>query len=267
LRELPASRARRGTKGTFLGKWRASPTDTEGVTRGGSRRARRPSGEVQDRIEHELKTALTVARGYLRMLADGRAGELAAAQQELLTEARRQVERFAALLDELRALRSAPARPRAHKPARLQRVIESAAAAVRPAFEERSIALELALDADVPPAPLDVENVERLAINLLLNAAKFSPRGSKVHVSLDLLEASDGPRALLSVADQGPGVAAHEIEAIFDPYFRGSASADAPGVGLGLAICREIAAAHGGSIEAVPSAEGGLFRVTFGLEQ
>jgi signal transduction histidine kinase len=157
--------------------------------------------------------------------------------------------------------------PRAHKPGRLQAAIESAAAAVRPAFEERGIALLVTLDPEIPPTPLDAERIEQLALNLLLNAVKFAPAGSQVRVALDLVESGAGPRALLSVADQGPGVAAHEVESIFAPYVRGAASTSAPGTGLGLAICREIAEAHGGSIEAVPSASGGLFRVTLGLGQ
>lgn len=223
--------------------------------------------EAQERIEHEIKTALTVVRGYLCMLADGRGGALDAGQQELLGQARRQVERFGVLLDELRAARAQQPPRRARKPGRLQAAIESAAAAARPAFEERSIALEVALDPEIPAAAFDAEGIEQLAMNLLLNAAKFAPPGSKVRVALDLVEGSEGPRALLSVADQGPGVAAHEAESIFDPYVRGSAASGAAGAGLGLAICRQIAEAHGGSIEAVPSPEGGLFRVTLGLAQ
>jgi signal transduction histidine kinase len=237
------------------------------VTRSVATRERNAVDAAQDRIEHELKTALTVARGYLRMLADGRGGALDAGQRELLEQARRQVERFGALLEELRAARAQPLPPRAHKPGRLQALIESAAAAVRPAFEERRIALVLVLDPEIPPTALDAERIEQLALNLLLNAAKFAPPGSEVRVALDLVEDREGPRALLSVADQGPGVAAHEVESIFDPYVRGAASAAASGTGLGLAICREIAEAHGGSIEAVPSASGGLFRVTLGLGQ
>ena len=245
-----------------MGKWRAFRTDTVCVTRGVPTRS--PADQAQDRIEHELKTALTVARGYLRMLAGG---DLDAGSRELLEQARRQVERFDALLDELRAVRAQPLPPRAHKPGRLQAAIESAAAAVRPAFEERGLALVLALDPEIPPTGLDAERIEQLALNLLLNAAKFAPAGSQVRVTLDLVEGRDGPRALLSVADQGPGVAAHEVASIFDPYVRGAGAAAAPGTGLGLAICREIAEAHGGSIEAVPSASGGLFRVMLGIGQ
>jgi signal transduction histidine kinase len=251
----------------FLCKWSASQTDTVCVTRQVSTRERSPAEAAQDRVEHELKTALTVARGYLRMLADGRGGSLDRGQQELLDQARRQVERIGALLEELRAARAQPLPPRVHKPGRLQAAIESAAAAVRPTFEERRIALVLALDPEVPPAALDAERIEQLALNLLLNAAKFAPPGSEVRVALDLVEGREGLRALLSVADQGPGVAAHEVESIFAPYVRGAAAEAAPGSGLGLAICREIAEAHGGSIEAVPSASGGLFRVTLGLGQ
>ncbi len=230
-------------------------------------RERSPAQTAQDRIEHELKTALTVVRGYLRMLSDGRGGSLDVAQQQLLEQARRQVERFGSLLEELRTVRAQSLPPRAHKLGLLQSAIESAAAAVRPAFEERGIAIALVLDPEIPPTALDAERIEQLAMNLLLNAAKFAPPGSEVRVALDLVESREGPRALLSVADQGPGVAAHEVESIFDPYVRGAAAAAAPGTGLGLAICREIAEAHGGSIEAVPSPSGGLFRVTLGLGQ
>ena len=87
---------------------------------------------------------------------------------------------------------------------------------------------------------------EQVLLNLLDNALKFSPAGSPLEIACRVTDT----RATLTVSDQGPGIAPGEEERIFDKLFRGRGHASTPGAGLGLAICRSIIQAHGGTIHA-----------------
>ena len=94
-------------------------------------------------------------------------------------------------------------------------------------------------------------------MNLLENAAKYTPEGTPVEVAAD--SSADG--ITLEVRDRGPGFAPHEEHRIFEKFYRGRSDA-ARGAGLGLAICRAIIEAHRGTIEAFNRAGGGaVFRI------
>ena len=100
------------------------------------------------------------------------------------------------------------------------------------------------------------EDAVRLALrNLVDNALKYSPRGSTVRLGL---QAADG-RAMVTVSDDGPGIPADEQSAIFTKFVRGSAAKHGrvPGTGVGLAMVRQVALAHGGSVELASAADAG----------
>jgi two-component system sensor histidine kinase KdpD len=113
--------------------------------------------------------------------------------------------------------------------------------------------VRVALPEDLPLVALDGVLVEQLLLNLLDNALKYSPPGSPV----DIKAWAAGKSLTLSVSDQGPGIRAGEEERIFEKLARGQAASNRPGAGLGLAICKGIATAHGGSIQAVNHPQGG----------
>ena len=92
--------------------------------------------------------------------------------------------------------------------------------------------------------------------NLLDNAIKFSPEGGTVSVSAR----EEERRVLVSVGDQGPGVAEESVSHIFDKFYQGDTSHRAEGNGLGLALVREIAQVHGGSVS-VENRDGAVFTV------
>ncbi len=109
------------------------------------------------------------------------------------------------------------------------------------------------LPADLPLVRYDAVLIERVLCNLLENAAKYTPAGSTITISA---LAQDGQLAV-TVADDGPGLPPGQEEALFEKFTRGERESARPGVGLGLAICRAIVQAHGGTIAARRAPQGG----------
>jgi two-component system sensor histidine kinase KdpD len=126
---------------------------------------------------------------------------------------------------------------------------------------------ELVIDmpAELPMVRLDFVLAEHVLVNLLDNAAKYSPAGSRIHVRAR----SEGPWLLLSVSDEGPGIPAADLPSIFERFYRAHASDyHGAGVGLGLAICKGFMTAMGGRISAhnCPDRGGANFTVSFPID-
>lgn len=197
--------------------------------------------QSQDRLvadaAHELRTPLASMRAAIDV-----ALRRERAPQELrvtLDEARREVDRLAELATRLLDLAALRAGPLERQRGDLVPVLMEAVDAARAAGEPHGVLVELRAPAHAvaPHAPMAV----RQALdNLLSNALKHSPAGGRVEVELR----DDGDAWCLTVADQGPGVAAAEREAIFQPFHR--TAHDVPGKGLGLAIVRDVAQRHDG---------------------
>ena len=107
-------------------------------------------------------------------------------------------------------------------------------------------AVELRMAPDLPPVYVDATLIVQLFANLLDNAAKYTPAGTRVSVSA----VADGAFVRVVVEDDGPGLPPGEPARLFDKFQRGNGEGTVVGVGLGLAICQAIVRAHGGEIEA-----------------
>jgi signal transduction histidine kinase len=116
---------------------------------------------------------------------------------------------------------------------------------LRPLAEDRGLALEVALPGEPVPVHVDGDRVLQVLSNVVGNALKFTPAGGRIGV---VVESANGV-ARVTVRDTGIGIAADELEHVFDP-FRQVGDADRRGVGLGLPIARGIVEAHGGRISA-----------------
>ncbi len=230
-------------------------------------------GELLGMIEHEIRTATTVIRGYSRMLLDERVGSINSTQHGFLCETRRATERIQALLDNLLAMASLDATDGPgvlRRPQQLHEIARAALEETRPLFADRGQRLECSLDAPDDAVFADAGRLQRVIVNLLQNARKFAPEDSRVHLFTYVEEREVGGRVHLVVEDEGPGVTREEAERIFRPFVQGCSTASgagAEGVGLGLAICQRIMEAHEGGIEAVPDAGRGLFRLWLPLER
>ena len=104
--------------------------------------------------------------------------------------------------------------------------------------------------ADLPPLDVDPVLVEQVLINVLDNAAKYAPEGTRIAISAR----GEGARVRIAVADEGPGIPARDRARVFDMFYRvARADGQRAGTGLGLAICKGIVDAHGGDIRALPA--------------
>jgi two-component system sensor histidine kinase KdpD len=118
------------------------------------------------------------------------------------------------------------------------------------------------LQPDLPFVPLDDLLIHQVLVNLLENAAKYSPTGTPI----DLTAFANDTFLTVEVADRGPGLPESELDRVFEKFYRAPNSSGRPGAGLGLAICRGIVELHGGQIEAENRPGGGAaFRFTLPL--
>ena len=144
----------------------------------------------------------------------------------------------------------------------IEEVVGSALRAAGSLLATRPI--EVQIPHDLPLVRFDAVLIERVLVNLLENAAKYTPQGSGICVAARVAEG----RFEVTVADAGPGIPHGREEAVFQKFMRGERESALPGVGLGLAICRAIVRAHGGEIAAATPVQTGGYRgatITFWL--
>jgi NtrC-family two-component system sensor histidine kinase KinB len=217
------------------------------------RRFARERNEFVLRASHELRTPLTGLRMALDLLTERARFAPDSREADLLQTVREETARLTTLLHSLLDLSrlSGPVKP-AHpcKPelaarAALQRFVPRARAA--------RIELRAQIAPDLPDLKLDAAECERVLDNLLDNALRHTPAGGSVVLSLSI--GADSNELQLCVADNGEGIAAHELQRIFDPFVQVGEKHGA--TGLGLTLCREIVERRGGHIEAqsVPGVE------------
>lgn len=203
---------------------------------------------------HELRTPLTSLRTNLDLLAqaDANGGLPQAERTELLADVRAQIEELTTLIGDLVELaRDAP-------PAHVVEIVDLAEVVDRAVARVRRRAPGLTLLVDTTPWAVVGEPaaLERAVTNLLDNAAKWSPPGGTVTVTL-----RDGA---LVVDDEGQGITEADLPHVFDRFYRSEESRSMPGSGLGLSIVRQAAERHSGSVVA-GRAPGGGARVTLHL--
>ena len=195
---------------------------------------------------HELRTPLTSLRTNLDLLvqADASAGLSPESRAELLDDVRGQIGEMTQLIGDLVELaREDPHEPTV-EPVELTAVIDQAVTRVR-----RRADVEFAVTTHPWWVTGDADALERAITNLLDNAAKWSPPGGTVTVTL-----KDGT---LMVADQGPGISAADLPHVFERFYRSAESRGMPGSGLGLSIVASVAERHGGVVRAGTGPGGG----------
>ncbi len=212
---------------------------------------------------HELRTPLTSILANLELLQASLKGPTQEDERAMVDSALRSSGRMSRLVGDLLLLARADAgRIGTRARCDLAKVAGNAAAEVAPTIGERELRVE-----NEQPLLVDgnVDELHRMVLNLLDNAASHTPPGSRIELRLR----AEGSSAVVEVADDGPGVPAELREQIFERFVRGEGPADVAiggGSGLGLAIVTAVAKSHGGSAEVGESDLGGaLFRVCLPL--
>ncbi len=213
-------------------------------------------------MAHELRTPLTPLRAYVHQLQK-KSDKGEPVGEEMIARITRQVDRVVALAENL----SDTARLDAGTALGIEREDVDLCTAIRGIVDERSAALErgpstrvrptLSLQAgEACPVFADPARIAQAFRHVLDNAIKFSPKGGDIHVSVE----QDAEKIRIVTTDQGIGVPGPELERVGSKYFRASnaPAANFAGVGLGLALTKEIMTAHGGTLLASSNPEGGV---------
>jgi two-component system sensor histidine kinase KdpD len=210
-------------------------------------------------LSHDLRTPLTVLVGLAESLTLT-TPKLSIAQLEtagaIQDEARRMSTLVSNLLDMARIESGEVKLNLQWQP--LEEVVGAALESARGMLQRRQV--EVRLPRDLPLVKFDAVLIERVLVNLLENVSKYTPLGSTVTLSAEVI----GDYLSVSVADNGPGLPVGQEEAVFQKFARGERETATPGVGLGLTICRAIIESHQGKIVAAQRSGGGA-RFTFTL--
>jgi len=225
---------------------------------------------------HEIRVPLTVIRGYGRMLARDKECVLTDGQKECIDEIEKQCEKLLSfsnsLLDfaKIHSEKFSLNRERVAVPGYIRGIVRNMQISAR----DKKINIEFEDRGGVDILFIDPIRFEQALTNLLDNAIKHSPEASVVTISLAKAKSdSEAFRMLLSqecavisVRDQGPGIRLDEARELFNDFFVGTSGRARGGIGLGLAITKEIIHAHGGQVEAKASDTGGYFVITIPLK-
>ena len=210
-------------------------------------------------LSHDLRTPLTVLVGLAESLTLTKPPlsppqlETAGAIQD---EARRMSTLVGNLLDMARIESGEVKLNLQWQP--LEEVVGSALNATQGMLKQHFV--EVHVPRDLPLVRIDALLIERVLVNLLENASKYTPPGSRIILAAEIV----GDQLSVSVSDNGPGLPAGREEAVFQKFTRGERESATPGVGLGLTICRAIVESHQGKIVATHRPGGGA-RFTFTL--
>jgi two-component system, OmpR family, sensor histidine kinase MprB len=203
---------------------------------------------------HELRTPLTSMRTNLELLAaasrPGAPPLPESDRAEILDDLQAQISELSTLVGDLVELAREDAPQVVHEPVELTDVIS------RALERARRRAGDVEFTATLLPWTLigDATALERAVLNLLDNAAKWSPPGGTVRVQMRPI---DQWSVLLEVADAGPGIAEQDLPRVFDRFYRAPGARTMSGSGLGLSIVRQVAVRHGGAVWAGRAPEGG----------
>ena len=208
---------------------------------------------------HELRTPLTSIRGFAELFDLGvsdRPEDLATAMRTIRSDATR----MGTLVDDLLLLaRVDRERPPVAEKVDLSEVVREAVESLAVAQPERQLTLDLVNSAAVSG---DRDRLRQVVDNLVGNAISHTPDGTAITVSTRI----DGTHAVLTVHDDGPGIAEDDLQRIFEPFYRSdpSRARATGGTGLGLAIVAAIVDSHGATVAAIPG-DGATFVVEFPL--
>ena len=219
-----------------------------------------------DVATHELRTPLSNIKAYAETLATCETIEIEE-QREFCNIINSEVTRLARFVDDLLSISSMEVGTLTidRQKTDTARLFEEVVSKVQPLMQQKEIDFEVRLPEKMGELRLDKDKIAAVLVNLLGNAAKYTPQGGRVSMRVKIDESD----LQISIEDTGVGIAADELPKVFDKFFR---SADArvqaeTGTGLGLSLAREVVRIHGGDITVESQLdEGSTFVTTIPLQ-
>ena len=220
---------------------------------------------------HELRTPVTIMKGYHRILLDGRLGELLPQQKEVLLESEQSCSRLIKIINSLLDLSRIEAGKLdlIYQDYDLSTNFKMIANQMKEASKRKQLTLVAKVDKDLPHLKCDREKINQVLMNLLENAIKYTPSGGKIYIGAQLQPRKEAdpavtnlppigraeilngstPAVMVLVSDTGIGISPEHQQEIFEQFTQVSSNhMDRSGLGLGLTISKRIIEAHGGKI-------------------
>ncbi len=203
-------------------------------------------------VSHELKTPLTALRGYLELLEGGQLGELSTKAIRAVTICEKNTARLTRRIEELvelaRLERAGAWMPL--EPVDVAQILQGVLETVWPRVEEKGLECTMGTVRDLPLVHGNVEQLERLFMNLLDNAIKFTPAGGSIRVMLETHELHGTPGILAQVSDSGIGIPEEHLAHVFSQFFQVDQTSRRKfgGMGLGLALVKRAVELHNGEV-------------------
>lgn len=199
-------------------------------------------------VSHELRTPLTSIKGYTALMKAGRLGAVTKEQADRLEKINRHTDFLSNLISDLLDIaRIESGRIElSAKPIVLTRLIDTVADLLNPQLKEKDLSLRVQVPPDLPSVPADESSLQRVLVNLLSNAIRFTPAKGSVTIRAVKKDAF----LQVDVIDTGIGISPEDLPKIFTEFFRADnpINRDRRGTGLGLALVKQIVEAHGGRI-------------------
>jgi two-component system phosphate regulon sensor histidine kinase PhoR len=198
-------------------------------------------------VSHELRTPLASIKSLIETLEGGALEEPDTAKDFLL-RANQEVDRLVRLVEELLELSRIESGgvPLVREPVDLVAVIDGAVERLRPQASAGGVDLSWESANGLPVIEGDAERLERVMVNLLLNALKFTPAGGSIRVHA----AQENGAVAVFVTDTGTGISADDLPRVFERFYKADRARGSSGTGLGLAIVKHTVEAHGGRVSA-----------------
>jgi two-component system sensor histidine kinase KdpD len=212
----------------------------------GARESEKLRSAILDSVAHEFRTPLTAIKASVTSLLSRGLDENS--QHELLTVINEESDRLNHLVEEATQMARLESKQVELdlQPHPIEEAIDRAVEMGKKIISSHPVKIDIA--GNLPPVSYDLELVVNVILQLLENAAKYSPAESPIYISAT---ESDG-KIMVSIADRGPGIDDFEQELIFEKFFRGKDNRySVQGTGMGLAIAKAVVEAHGGHIQVV----------------
>jgi PAS domain S-box-containing protein len=206
----------------------------------------RLKSEFIQNVSHELRSPLALIRGYAELLSLGELGELELEHKKPVDIIARRSRMLSDLVGDILLVLEVEANPRDPEPVQLGILAKAAVEDFQLSAQMAGLILESEITDELPPVSAYPTYLRRVVDNLIDNAIKFTPEGGRITVRAHQSE----QHVILEVSDTGIGIPYDQLERVFERLYQvsGSAKRRYGGVGLGLALAREIAIAYGGDV-------------------